>query len=108
MSGSDSPAFNPGNPDSCEFDVEVNMASPDRAVTKTLKKEDVLVIVLERDSKQYPTLLMKTKDGRTACGVSYMGTPRLIACMEAGNEYTATITKLTEGGSGTAQVRNAR
>jgi hypothetical protein len=100
---SDSPAdtnqYNPES-DDCFFDLDVPITSPEVEVTKTLHVGDPLNVILETDEQgmRFPKLV--TTDGRTIGGIGDVRYGIVMACMDRGKEYAATVKEINPTGTG--------
>ena len=105
MSGDGPPDL--GGSGNCQFDIEVNLSSPDVTVTRTLKVGEKLNVVVTRDERRDPTIELHTQDQRRASGIAYIGYGQLVKCIESGHEYIAEVLTLSPAGAGTARLHNA-
>ena len=98
----DTSQYNPGA-DECFFDVVVPITSPEVAVTSTLREGDPLDVILEADphGNRFPKLV--TADGRAVGGIGDVRYGLVIACMDRGQKYAATVKEIKPSGTGSVR-----
>ena len=88
-----------GSGDDCDIVEKVPLNSPKKTVLATLKVGDDLDVVLVSKS-----LIARSKAGNDAGSLTPKSLARLIACIEKGNDYVASVVKVV-GGACEVEIR---
>jgi len=88
-----------GTPDECNsLDVVTPLNSPNPAVVKTLKKGTVLTVAVQTGPNNVKSLVADASDGRVAGSLTPPSLLTIIACIEKGHNYGATVLDDPSGG----------
>jgi hypothetical protein len=89
--------YSTGQLDCATLVLNTHLNSPKSAVLKTLTKNQKLVIELQTQGGK-SIVVAKTAQGHVAGSITGAGLATLIACLQKGFQFQATVTSLAGGG----------
>ena len=81
------------------MDVVTPLNSPNAAVVKDLKRGALLTVAIETNAKNVKLLVAQDSGGRIAGSLTPPGLVTIIACIEKGYRYGATVLDSASGGN---------
>lgn len=88
-----------GTPDECSsLDIVTPLNSPNPEVVKTLTKGEVLAVAVQTSATNVKSLVAQNLKGRVAGSLTPPSLVTIIACIEKGYNYGATVLDSASGG----------
>lgn len=85
------------NTDCSSLQLRTTLSSPKSAVLKTLKKNDQLIVELQKRSGK-PIVVARTDKGQEAGSITSSGLAKLIECLQQNHPFKAVVVSVDGGG----------